>query len=170
MFVTERTATHGEQVEGVNGLPKWVQRLLWTVASVLGAFIVVCAVMQYPVVGKAMGSAQACGTCHFMEPQVKSKQASAHDKISCLDCHSSHGFFTKTIDEVKVASRHVYVTLSKAEPDVLTLSAEDREQVEANCRQCHAPTLAKLHGGEPAKNCTSCHRGTPHDRPATPKN
>lgn len=156
-------------MKGVNGLPKWGQRLVWTVASLVGAFIVVCAVMQYPVVGKAMGSAQACGTCHYMEPQVTSKMASDHSKLSCLDCHSSHGFFTKTIDEVKTASRHVAVTLAGDEPEVLTLSAADRQQVEANCRSCHATMLERLHGGEPAKNCTSCHRGTPHDRPAEPK-
>ncbi|HYF91589.1 MAG TPA: NapC/NirT family cytochrome c [Symbiobacteriaceae bacterium] len=146
-------------------MPTWGLRLLVTAGGLFGLFLLVAALLQVPAVGKAMGSNEACGTCHLMTPEIDSKTRSAHRDLSCLDCHSPHGFWAKPIDEAKVSARHVYVTLTHTEPDVVKLTESGFKTVEANCRDCHASLFENLHGGAPARNCTDCHRATPHDRP-----
>lgn len=151
-------------------MPKWGLRLLWTLGGLIGFYLVVAVLLQVPAVGKAMGSNEACGTCHLMNPEIKTKDKSAHRDLSCLECHSPHGFFVKPIDEAKVSARHVFVTVTHTEPDVVRLTESGFQVVEENCRSCHAALVRNLHGGEPARNCTDCHRATPHDRPAGLKN
>lgn len=151
-------------------MPKWGVRLLWTLGGLLGIYLLAAVVLQVPAVGKAMGSNEACGTCHLMAPEIKTKDQSAHRDLSCLDCHSPHGFFEKPIDEAKVSARHLFVTLTHTEPDVVKLTESGLHVVEGNCRLCHADLVQNLHGDGPARNCTDCHRSTPHDRPAGFKN
>lgn len=147
-------------------MPKWGLRILYTAAGLFGIFLLAAVLLQVPAVGKAMGSAEACGTCHLMQPEIKTLQTSAHRDRSCLDCHSPHGFWEKPVDEVKTASRHLFVTVTHTEPMVVRLTDSGLKTVEENCRSCHATLVQNLHGGEPARNCTDCHRATPHDRPA----
>lgn len=151
-------------------MPKWGKRLLFTAVGLFAAFMLVAVVLQVPAVGQTIGSPDMCGTCHLMTPEVKTLQASAHRDLSCLDCHSSHGFFEKPIDEVKSSARHIYVTLTKTEPNVVTITEDSRRIVEENCQSCHASLVRELHGGGPARNCTDCHRATPHDTASGVKN
>lgn len=147
-------------------MPKWGKRLLITAAGLLGFYLLAAAVLQVPAVGKAMGSAEACGTCHLMEPEIKSLERSAHKDLACLDCHSAHGFWQKPVDEVRSASVHLWVTLTRSEPDVVRLAEHSRETLQANCKACHATLVKDVHLSDPSKQrCTDCHRATPHDGP-----
>lgn len=145
-------------------MPKWGLRLLLAVAGLLGVYLVAAVVLQVPAVSKAMGSNEACGTCHLMTPEINTKQKSAHRDLSCLECHSPHGFWEKPLDEARVSARHVWVTVTHTEPDVVRLTESGLRTVEANCRNCHQSLFGNLHDSNPSRNCTECHRSTPHDR------
>ncbi|HYG56685.1 MAG TPA: NapC/NirT family cytochrome c [Symbiobacteriaceae bacterium] len=147
-------------------MPKWGKRLLFTAAGLLGFYLLAALLLQVPAVGQAMGSTAACGTCHLMGPEVKSFQRSAHKDLACLDCHSAHGFWAKPLDEARSAGVHLWVTLTRSEPDVVSLAAHSQENMQANCRACHATLVEGVHLDDLSKlRCTDCHRSTPHDGP-----
>lgn len=148
-------------------LKKWGLRSLIAIGAVVGLFLVFAFTLQVPAVGKTIGSTQACGTCHVMTYEVKTLQKSAHRDLSCLDCHSPKGFVEKPVDELKSASRHMYVFLTGATPDVIKPLHESKETIQANCASCHAQLTAKAHiaSGDLGKYCFDCHRDTPHGRP-----
>lgn len=147
-------------------MPKWSQRLLITVGVLVFAFLLVALGLQSHTVAKVVGNPTTCGTCHYMETQVSSYTKSAHSDVGCLACHSSHDFLTRPIDEVAVSYRHVKVTLTKSEPLAPSLGAEERKEMEINCYNCHKAEVQNLHADK-LDSCTTCHRYTPHERPAT---
>lgn len=152
----------------MTGLPKWGRRLLFLTGLLFGLFLVMAVTLQVPAVGKAIGGAEACGTCHFMGPEITSLQRSAHGDLSCLDCHSAKGFWHKPADELKSASVHIWVTLTHTEPDVVRLTESGRRNMQANCQACHSDLVQ--HVVLDSRQCTDCHRATPHDRPNLGRN
>lgn len=145
---------------------KWGVRVLIGLGALVGAFLVVAFALQVPAVGKAIGNGTTCGTCHVMTSEVVSLSHSAHRDRSCLECHSKRGFLEKPLDEIKTASRHVYVFLSNSTPDVIKPGLEARETIQENCIACHAPIMNTVHVAEKdsGKMCFDCHRDTPHGR------
>lgn len=145
-------------------MPKWGMRVVYGAGVVVGLFLLVAVALQMPVVARTIGSPDRCATCHLMEPEVLTLSKSAHKDLACVDCHSARGFLTKPVDEVKSAGRHVLLTLTRTEPDVIHLSTGSREEMQANCKACHTDVVRNIHF-DPAQQCTTCHRSTPHDRP-----
>jgi len=150
-------------------LPKWGIRILIGVGVVIGLFLVVATALQVPVVARSIGSPVSCATCHLMEPEVLTLSRSAHKDLACLDCHSARGFVSRPVEEIKSASRHLYLTLTKSEPDVIHLGRESRAVVQTNCKSCHTEVVRNIHF-DPKQQCTDCHRSTPHDRPSGLRN
>lgn len=137
-------------------------------ATLFAAFLLFAVAVRVPSVVSAMGSAEACGTCHFMEPHVQSIQKSSHRQLTCLDCHTAQGFFAKPYEEIKSASSHVWITLTNTEPDVIQIKEHSRRLMQANCQSCHSAVVHKI--VLDGRNCTDCHRNTPHDRPNVLRN
>lgn len=148
-------------------LRKWAIRTSIALVAGLGAFLVFAAALQVPAVGNAIGSAQACGTCHVMTYEVVTLEKSSHRDLVCLDCHAPTGFVEKPISEIKSASKHLWVFMTNTTPDVIKPEHSSREITQARCAQCHASlggkdNLAK-HGSD--RFCFECHREVPHGTP-----
>ncbi|HEY3365210.1 MAG TPA: cytochrome c3 family protein [Symbiobacteriaceae bacterium] len=144
---------------------KWGQRILITVGVLFGLFLVLAVSLQSHGAAKVIANPTTCGVCHYMESEVASYMKSDHKEVGCLACHSSGGFFQRPVDELQVATRHVMVTLNKTEPEVLHLPAADQTAMQVNCYGCHKEVVQNLHQDK-LGNCTSCHRLSPHQRPA----
>jgi cytochrome c nitrite reductase small subunit len=145
-------------------LKKWGLRSLIVAGAALGLFLVIAFALQVPAVGKTIGSPQACGTCHTMTYEVETLSRSAHRDLSCLDCHAAKGFVEKPVEELKSASRHLYIFTTGTTPDVIKPTHESLEIIQANCASCHATISNVPHIAE-NRSCTECHRDTPHGRP-----
>lgn len=148
-------------------LRKWGLRGLILLGAAFGAFLIIAFTLQIPAVGKTIGSPQACGTCHVMDYEVTTLAKSAHRDLACLDCHGAQGFVEKPVEEVKSASRHLFIFMTNATPDVIKPQHESLEIIQSNCAQCHAQRIEQVHVGnaETGKFCFDCHRNVPHGRP-----
>lgn len=145
----------------------WGIRALITLVAGLGLFLVFASALQVPAVGETIGSPQMCGTCHVMKYEVVTLEKSAHRDRACLDCHSPTGFIAKPVEEIKSASRHLWIFATNSTPDVIKPQHESREIIQARCESCHAPTIGKGHISreESGRYCFECHRQTPHGTP-----
>jgi len=148
-------------------LKKWGLRSLIAIGAGVGLFLMIAFALQVPAVGKAIGSPQACGTCHVMTYEVVTLERSAHHQLSCLDCHAAKGFIEKPVEEFKSATRHMAIFLTGATPDVIKPLEESREIVQANCMSCHAQVNSKVSNTHnvTGRYCFECHRDTPHGTP-----
>ena len=151
----------------MNLLKKWGIRSLIAVGLALGLCVLFAAVLQYPVVGQAIGSPAACGTCHVMAHEVETLATSPHSETACLDCHSAIGFVAKPVDEVKTAARHAYVFMTNKTPDIIKPDHHALKIVQDNCVRCHADTLGNTHIDRTGTTgyCFECHRNTTHSTP-----
>lgn len=161
--IMESNPGHGEVMRMYK---KWGLRTLIFLGALVSLFLVFAFALQVPAIGKGMGAPQACGTCHVMDYEVETLAKSAHRDLSCLDCHSPKGFLEKPIDEIKTASRHLYIFVSGTTPDVIKPLEHSRQIVQENCASCHAKITGIEHiGNDPNRFCFDCHRDTPHGRP-----
>lgn len=144
---------------------RWGLRALLVLGAFVGVFLMFAFALQVPAVGKTMGSPKSCGTCHVMTYEVQTLEKSAHRGLSCLECHSPSGFLEKPIDEIKTASRHLWVFGTGQTPDVIKPNHSAREIIQENCARCHNPITGQTHAAEQGRFCFDCHRDTPHGRP-----
>jgi cytochrome c nitrite reductase small subunit len=146
---------------------KWGLRALVGLGAVLGLFLIMAFALQVPAVGKTIGSPKACGTCHVMTYEVVTLERSSHRQLACLDCHSPSGFVEKPVEEMKSASRHMYVFLTGATPAVIKPTHQSREIIQQNCESCHGAIFGKTHIQKEisGRYCFECHRDVPHGRP-----
>jgi cytochrome c nitrite reductase small subunit len=144
---------------------RWGFRSLAFLGACVCLFLVFAFALQVPAVGKTIGSPKACGTCHVMTYEVQTLTRSAHRDLSCLDCHSPKGFVEKPVDEIKSASRHLFIFVSGTTPDVIKPLHSSKETIQENCTACHAKIGGIPHIAESGRYCFDCHRETPHGRP-----
>jgi cytochrome c nitrite reductase small subunit len=145
-------------------LKKWGFRTLIGLGTILGLFLIFAFALSMPVVGQTIGSPQACSTCHVMQSEVNSLARDAHRDLACTDCHSARGFVEKPVEEVKTASRHLYIYLTDTTPDVIKPAHGTREQIQENCAACHAQLVSDVHESitRTGRFCFECHREVPH--------
>ena len=148
-------------------LRKWGIRALITVVAALGIFLVFAVTLQVPAVGRSIGSPQACGTCHVMTREVVTLEKGAHKDLTCLECHSPTGFIDKPVDEIKSASRHLWIFMTNTTPDIIKPLQSSREIVQSRCVQCHASVQGDTHAAnfKSGRFCFECHREVPHGTP-----
>jgi len=144
---------------------KWGLRVLFVVSAAVAMFLMFAFALQIPAVGKTIGSPKSCGTCHVMTTEVQTLQKSAHRDLSCLDCHSPKGFIEKPVDEIKTASRHMYVFTTGQTPDVIKPNHAAQEIIQENCASCHRAITGQTHLATQDRFCFECHRDTPHGTP-----
>jgi cytochrome c nitrite reductase small subunit len=141
---------------------RWPTFLILGVAAGLG--LVLVRVSEFP--SYLSDSPRTCINCHIMVPQYATWQRSSHRHVTnCNDCHVPHeNVVAKYAFKAKDGLRHAAVFTLRAEPQVIRATPESAEVIQHNCRRCHASQLrdiSALHGDR-ARNCTDCHRETPH--------
>ncbi len=118
---------------------------------------------------------ETCVNCHIMAPEYATWFHSAHrEKTNCNDCHVPHNnIFNKYFFKARDGVRHASIFTLRREPQVIFIKEAGRQAVHKNCIRCHEYLLtdSKLLSYSDAiirarmeRNCTGCHRETPHGR------
>ena len=134
-------------------------RRRWIALIVVGAVVVVLVVAAF-VTAHYTSRSSFCDTCHEMEPDYATWQASSHSTAECRDCHIPPGAlpYVKT----KLFSfREVWVHItSKTEPPL----AVTRDIPDSSCFRCHVtPKVIDLgnasfsHQIHKDRLCVACH-------------
>jgi len=118
---------------------------------------------------------ETCVNCHIMAPQYATWYHSSHrEKTHCNDCHVPHNnIFAKYFFKAKDGMRHATIFTLRKEPQVIFIKEAGKEVVHLNCIRCHSELLTdskllartdKSHKFRMERDCTDCHRETPHGR------
>jgi nitrate/TMAO reductase-like tetraheme cytochrome c subunit len=115
-----------------------------------------------------------CSSCHEMQPEYSTYTASAHNEISCVQCHIKPGF-TNMITHKMKSVKEVYYHVTGA-PEQIVQTGEEAVSNQ-NCLQCHSLNrlvtasgdLKVNHPGHIKKGipCITCHEGVVHAKIAS---
>nr|WP_207789117.1 NapC/NirT family cytochrome c [Neobacillus terrae] len=115
-----------------------------------------------------------CSSCHEMQPEYTSFTASAHNQISCVQCHIKPGF-TNMITHKMKSMKEVYYHVTGVPNQIV--QTEEEVVSNQNCLQCHSKNrlvtasgdLKVNHKGHIEKNipCVTCHAGVVHAKMAS---
>ncbi|MBN2347327.1 MAG: cytochrome c nitrite reductase small subunit [Bacteroidales bacterium] len=118
---------------------------------------------------------ETCVNCHIMAPQYATWAHSSHrEPANCNDCHVPHNnVVNKYYFKAKDGLRHATIFTLRKEPQVIFIKEEGKEVVNNNCIRCHKELISdyKLNNYtaeydmyRKERNCSECHRETPHGR------
>jgi nitrate/TMAO reductase-like tetraheme cytochrome c subunit len=110
-----------------------------------------------------------CASCHEMAPEYSTYTASAHNQISCVQCHIKPGFTNMVTHKMKSMKEVYYHVTGVPEQIVQT---EEEAVSNTNCLKCHSKNrlvtasgdLKVNHKGHIEKDipCITCHAGVVH--------
>jgi nitrate/TMAO reductase-like tetraheme cytochrome c subunit len=108
-----------------------------------------------------------CSTCHELAPEYITYQASDHNQIKCVQCHSKPGAKNSVLYQVNLL-KEVYSHLTGSPKQIVLTTPVPSE----NCEQCHSKNRLVTATGDLKVNhkghiergipCTTCHRGVAH--------
>jgi len=140
--------------------------ILFSLAGVLILLgLVVFAASSSPGLGlyARSESPEFCGSCHVLQMEYEAWfHSGAHHQIKCIDCHLPNNnlanhLLWKGLDGLKDTVK--FHTGMVSEP--IRISERGAQMVEANCRRCHAETVALI---KEDRRCWDCHRSLSHKR------
>lgn len=163
-------------------MTSFIRKLLptrgWKIfASVfLGCFFGLVALFMYHLRAHTLvtNDPAACMNCHVMTPYYATWFHSSHSRhATCNDCHVPHeNPIRKWAFKAKDGMRHVYVFLTRTEPDVIQAHPAGSQVIMNNCIRCHTQLntefvstgridfmMSEVGKG---KACWDCHRDVPH--------
>ncbi|WP_223592176.1 cytochrome c3 family protein [Neobacillus bataviensis] len=110
-----------------------------------------------------------CSSCHEMEPEYSTFTASAHNQISCVQCHIKPGF-TNMITHKMKSMKEVYYHVTGVPKQIV--QTEEEAVSNENCLQCHSKNRLVTASGDLKVNhkqhiekdipCVTCHAGVVH--------
>ena len=126
--------------------------------------------------------AEFCGTCHAMEPMVKSYLDSTHGgnndrgiMSACTDCHVSHeNVFVHFLGKAQSGTHDAWVTMTRKEGTLDWQALRDRREeyvYDSGCLTCHqnleeATADNGFHdmyfNNVTGSKCATCHDGVGH--------
>ncbi|MHC0037858.1 NapC/NirT family cytochrome c [Pseudoneobacillus sp. C159] len=109
-----------------------------------------------------------CKTCHEMAPEHVTFEASAHNQISCVQCHIEPGVKNMMFHKVESLKEVYYHVVGAPDPIVQTVPVRN-----INCVQCHSENRLVSATGDLIVNheghikdaeipCITCHAGVIH--------
>ena len=114
-----------------------------------------------------------CVSCHEMTPEYTTYTASAHNNITCVQCHVKPGFVNMVTHKMKSMKEVYYHVTGVPEQIVQT---EEEAISDENCLQCHSKNRLVTASGDLKVNhkghieegvpCISCHAGVVHAKVA----
>ncbi|MDQ1144353.1 nitrate/TMAO reductase-like tetraheme cytochrome c subunit [Bacillus sp. SORGH_AS 510] len=115
-----------------------------------------------------------CASCHEMAPEYSSYTASAHNQITCVQCHIKPGTINMLTHKMK-SMKEVYYHVTGVPKQIV--QTEEEAVSNENCLQCHSKNrlvtasgdLKVNHKGHIEKDipCITCHAGVVHAKMAT---
>ena len=159
------------------------KRLYWLGGLAVLFMVVVISWMVIETGIEISSRADFCGTCHAMEPMVKSYHDSIHGgnnprgiMAACTDCHVSHeNVFAHFVGKARSGTHDAWVTLTRDESDLdWQAKREDHNDYvyDSGCLTCHrnleAATADKsfhdyYFSGVIDSDCVDCHSDVGHD-------
>lgn len=131
----------------------------------LFAFIALLGVMYGAVA--ATSTPTFCKTCHEMAPEHVTFTASAHNQISCVQCHVKPGIGNTLVHKVEALKEVYYHIVGPPNPIAQTVPV-----LNENCEQCHSQNRLVTATGDLKVNhkghieegipCITCHSGVVH--------
>lgn len=114
-----------------------------------------------------------CSSCHEMAPEYTTFTASAHNNITCVQCHIKPGAVNMLTHKMKSLKEVYYHVTGVPEQIVQT---EEEAVSDQNCMQCHSKNRLVTASGDLKVNhkghieegvpCISCHAGVVHAKMA----
>ncbi|MED4227220.1 cytochrome c3 family protein [Neobacillus cucumis] len=115
-----------------------------------------------------------CSSCHEMQPEYTSFTASAHNQISCVQCHIKSGTVNMLTHKVK-SLKEVYYHVTGVPKQIV--QTEEEAVSSQNCLQCHSKNRLVTASGDLKVNhkghieegipCITCHSGVVHAKMAS---
>ena len=110
-----------------------------------------------------------CSSCHEMQPEYTTYTASAHDQISCVQCHIKPGTINMLTHKMK-SLKEVYYHVTGVPKQIV--QTEEEAVSNQNCLQCHSLNRDVTPSGDLKVNhkkhiqdgipCITCHSGVVH--------
>ena len=132
--------------------------------ATLGAILVLLVWMSsLPLTGVLFDDSSRCSVCHQMALRASNMTHSAHEAITCRECHAGTGPFGLAQTGIAVQRMTISSLTSRVSP---TGSIDDDP-----CRECHRDALAGVitangvrmrHSDVSASPCSRCHGGVAH--------
>ncbi len=114
-----------------------------------------------------------CSSCHEMAPEYSTFTASAHNNITCVQCHIKPGAINMLTHKMK-SMKEVYYHVTGVPKQIV--QTEDEAVSDENCLQCHSKNRLVTPSGDLKVNhkghleegvpCISCHAGVVHAKMA----
>ncbi len=114
-----------------------------------------------------------CSSCHEMAPEYSTFTASAHNNITCVQCHIKPGTINMLTHKVK-SLKEVYYHVTGVPKQIV--QTEEEVVSNENCMQCHSKNRLVTASGDLKVNhkghidegipCISCHAGVVHAKMA----
>jgi nitrate/TMAO reductase-like tetraheme cytochrome c subunit len=118
---------------------------------------------------EATSTPSFCKTCHEMGPEHITFEASAHNQISCVQCHVKPGAVNEIVHKVESLKEVYYHVVGPPNPIAQTVAVENE-----NCEQCHSKNRLVTATGDLIVNhkghikegipCITCHSGVVHSK------
>jgi len=141
------------------------RRYVWVYVAVLVTAGIVTVASGMDIYHRTEG-AQFCGSCHEMQHNFATWQASHHKDIRCVDCHANpglSGWLSAKLGGVRQLGKHI----TAAKIDDIHMKDIHRQVVNNNCSRCHKDAvknkdirgirIAHAKHRKLTKNCISCH-------------
>ncbi len=110
-----------------------------------------------------------CSSCHEMAPEYSTFTASAHNNISCVQCHIKPGTISMLTHKMK-SMKEVYYHITGVPKQIV--QTEEEAISNENCLQCHSKNRLVTASGDLKVNhkghieedipCITCHAGVVH--------
>lgn len=149
-----------KETDWKNPVNRW--KLLF---ATLFSFIALLGVMYGAV--EATSTPTFCKTCHEMAPEHVTFEASAHNQISCVQCHVKPGIGNTLVHKVEALKEVYYHIIGPPNPIAQTVPV-----LNENCEQCHSQNRLVTATGDLKVNhqghvkegipCITCHNGVVH--------
>jgi nitrate/TMAO reductase-like tetraheme cytochrome c subunit len=114
-----------------------------------------------------------CSSCHEMAPEYSTYTASAHNQISCVQCHIKPGVVNMLTHKVK-SLKEVYYHVTGVPNQIV--QTEEEAVSNQNCLQCHSENRKVTASGDLKVDhkkhidegipCITCHSGVVHAKMA----
>lgn len=106
---------------------------------------------------------QFCASCHMMQEAARTQKMGMHAELSCNSCHAPHALMSKIPFKAEAAVEDVMANMQGKELPI-PMSQKQRDVVNQNCINCHAPVNRNVASMMVKPYCVDCHRSVAHMR------
>lgn len=127
----------------------------------LAAGVILAGVFAYMI--HATDQREFCASCHIMQEACVTQKMGMHAQLSCNECHAPHALVAKIPFKLVAATEDVWGNITGKDVPIPP-SKTQRDVINQNCINCHAPVNRNVAIMAVKPYCTDCHRSVAHMR------